>query len=205
MIGWKQWLDDQAPTRILLAKTCSASYLRMALVFLRRELPHSEIILWTEERESEEFYQHSSVAKVVLYRNLRLIPAMLKELRAFAPYLVVTESTHETTYDKMRIFAWVLLRGPGLVVDESMEVIAFGSWLSRLPPTIREVLSETFQQRLRLGLIATQVARLLTFLISLLAAPFVFLTLLGGAARIELRRRARFGRSAVNGAGDRQT
>ncbi len=189
MAGWKEWVAKQSLARILLTKTSSAIYVREALSVLSRELPSCQIILWTEERESEEFYQHPSVAKIILYRNLRAIPLMLREIASCAPYLVVTERTFEPSYDKMRIFSCVLLRGSGIVLDDSMRVVAFGSWPGRLAPTIGEVVATTLRRRMNVRSIAFSVARFLVYLASILAAPVVLLVLLGGAARIEIRRR----------------
>jgi hypothetical protein len=191
MSDWKHWTEHRAFTRLVLAKTSSAIYVREALAVLRREFPRSEIVLWTEERESDEFYRHPSVARVVLYRNLRAIPAMLDELRTLSPYLLVTERTYEPTYDKMRIFSCLLLRDPGIVLDDSMRIVAFGVWPHRLLLTTGEVLATTFRHRMKVRSIASSVACFLVFLGSLLAAPFVFLALLAGAARIEMRRSIR--------------
>lgn len=190
MSDWKRWLERQPSARILLVKTSSAVYLREALIVLQQELPRAKIILWTEERESEEFYAHPAVTRVILYRNLRRIPSMIRELRSFAPYLVVTERTHEPTYDKMRVFAWAFLREPGLILDDSMRVVGFGGWLGRLPPTVEEVLAGGAigwrQGLMRLCRLVGNAAVSLGFV---LAAPLVLLALLGGAVRLEIRRR----------------
>src|SRR5471030_3009816 len=104
--------------RILVVKTSQVGYVRINLELLGALFPDATLSVWTEERESDEFYVRPDVERVVLYRNLASIPSMLRELVAIEPDLLVVQSTNEQTYAKMQALAAVLMSRSWLVYDE---------------------------------------------------------------------------------------
>ena len=91
-----------------MVKTSSVGYVLINLELLGSLFPDAKLSVWTEERESEEFYLRPDVARVVLYRNLSSIPSMRRDLAAIAPDLLVIQSTNEPTYAKMQVLAATL-------------------------------------------------------------------------------------------------
>jgi len=94
---------DRPIRRILIVKTTSAHYCRATLDQVGSFYPEARLTLWTEERESDEFYLRPDIERIVLYRNLSAIPRMVLELRETRADLVVIQSTAETDYFKMNV------------------------------------------------------------------------------------------------------
>lgn len=115
-------VDARPIERILVVKTSSAGYVRVTLDRLGSLFPDAKLSVWTEERESEEFYLRPDVDRIVLYRNLGSIPSMMRDLAAANPDLLVVQSTNEPTYAKMQVLAAALLSRSWLVYDDHVDV-----------------------------------------------------------------------------------
>ena len=181
--------DTNSVRRVVLVKTSSLNFFRKALVEVRAIYPNADLYVWSEERESSEFYTHHDVAGVVLYLNIPTIPALLRQLRGLQPDRVVIQVTRETTYDKLKLLAMVVFPGNGLVLDAWGRPAATGDWRARLGLTLRDIASGW-----RLTRSATTLPQLLVWFarccIAVGTFPFLVLWLLVGAAQAELGRRA---------------
>jgi hypothetical protein len=192
---------DHPIQHILVVKTSSAHYCRMTLDQVGSLFPGAQLILWTEERESKEFFLRPEIERVILYRNLLAIPRMVRDLKAARANLVVIQSTSETAYFKMLVFAAAFGSQPWIIFDHRGEVRSAGGLHTRLETITRSFFESVTQilgdanPILVLILGTFRVGRLLTRVI---AAPFVALGLLIGAARHSfdryryLRQRSRF-------------
>ncbi len=175
--------------RIIVAKTSSVSFLRTALASLRASFPDAALYVWSEERESEEFYTHPDVSGVILYLNIPGVLAMIRQLRALNADLVAIQVTHETTYDKLKLLAFVLFPGQGIILDAWGRIARRGTWSQRLTLTSRDVVSGWRIVRGVLSL-PRQIVYLVRRVATIAVFPFLVLWLCIGAVRAELRRRA---------------
>jgi hypothetical protein len=186
--------------RIIVAKTSSASYVRAAVANLGASFPDAELYVWSEERESEEFYTHPVVTGVILYLNIPAVPAMVRRLRALNADLVAIQVTRETTYDKLKLLAFVLFPGQGIILDAWGRIARQGTWSQRLILTSRDVVSG-WQVVQSIWSIPWRLVTLVREIVTIGLFPFLLLRLMVGAARAELSRRAYLRRAQANNGG----
>jgi hypothetical protein len=174
-------VDARPIERILVVKTSSAGYVRVTLDRLGSLFPDAKLSVWTEERESEEFYLRRDVDRIVLYRNLGSIPSMMRDLAAIEPDLLVIQSTHEPTYAKMQFLAAILLTRSWLVYvyDERAEVRgALG-----IGPKVETVLGTFFAREQLIAMLFSGAFDFGLKLWRIVALPFVVAGLLVRAGR----------------------
>jgi hypothetical protein len=186
-----RWLSTRLLTgqvrpieRILVVKTSSDFYCSAALDQLTTIFPDARLTLWTEERESEDFYSHEGIERIVLYRNIGSVPQMLRDLRSVRADLIVTQTTYESTYAKMLVLAGILLPGPWLVYDEHANITAAGGLAVKVETAVGSFLAGG---RWVNGTIIG-VSRAIKFSTQIIAAPVVTVGLLIGAAGHTYRR-----------------
>jgi hypothetical protein len=190
---WSLINHEREIERILVVKTSQVAYVRINLELLGSLFPRASISIWSEERESEELFLRPDVDRVVLYRNVRSIPAMRRELAAIAPDILIVQATNESTYAKMQVLAAVLLSQPWLVYDDHVDIHGALSIGAKIDLIRRTLFSETRPIVLPFAAALGLVRVLYRFV----AFPVVLLTLLAGVARHEyarsryLRRRSR--------------
>jgi hypothetical protein len=179
--------QGKAARRIIAVKTSSAPYFRSALARLRAGYPDAELYVWSEERESEEYYRDDAVSGVILYLNGPGVPAMVRQLWSLEADLVVTQATREVTYDKMKFFAYGLFPGPGLVYDSEGLIVGHGSWSNRLLPTLGDVVGG-WRAAHHLRWTPIRLIRLLGEIVPIVLFPIVLVRLILGALRAEVGR-----------------
>jgi hypothetical protein len=172
-------VDARPIERILVVKTSSACYVRVTLDRLGSLFPDAKLSVWTEERESEEFYLRPDVDRIVLYRNLGSIPSMMRDLAAIEPDLLVIQSTYEPTYAKMQFLAATLLPKSWLVYDEGR-----GAWGALgIGPKVETVLGTFFAREQLIAMLFSGAFDFGLKLWRIVALPFVVAGLLVRAGR----------------------
>lgn len=194
MSDWRARLQGHVVRRVLIVKAGPLIYLHETLIVVRREFPHAQITVLTEERESDQVAAESDVDRVILYVNLQRRGGMSLEVREVNPDLVVVQHTGDHSYDKMKVLAFALSRSsPGLVLDDSMRVVSAGTWSDRLPSLLLEVLGRSPGPILRRA--GTIAAWTVVWTARAVAFPAILLHLLLGVLRHEMTRRGAATRS----------